>query len=203
MGAIRQRGLECGETESMSEPSSEEKESLAERPANRTEPTTRLTEPVAAFPQPGKLKHLVVVGYIVHDSKVLLVWHEKLRKWLPPGGHVEEGELPIEAVIREVLEETGYAVTLRGRTSAGGNEEGVQVLPLPHHIQVEYIDEQHDHLDFAYECCLANPNPTANGTSKHRWFTEGELAEPGVGENVRHFSRILLRTQGEQSSVLG
>jgi len=176
---------------------------LAERSANRLEPATRGARSTPAFPQPGKLKHLVVVGYIVHERKVLLVWHEKLRKWLPPGGHVEEGELPTEAVIREVLEETGYAVIVRDRPSPGGNEEGVQVLPSPHHIQVEYIDEQHDHLDLAYECSLVNPVPAANGTSRHRWFTEQELAERGVGENVRHFSRILLRTEGERSSAVG
>ncbi len=185
----------------MNDQSSDGNGPLADRPASRLEPANRHAEPAPAFPQPGKLKHLVVVGYIVHKSKVLLVWHEKLRKWLPPGGHVEEGELPTEAVIREVLEETGYAVKLRDRTPPDGNEERVQVLPLPHHIQVEYIDEQHDHLDLAYECCLVNSNPAAYGTSEHRWFTEEELAEPGVGENVRHFSRMLLRTQGEQSGA--
>jgi ADP-ribose pyrophosphatase YjhB (NUDIX family) len=195
--------VERGKNESVSEPLSHGSGPSAERPASRLEPADRRTEPAPAFPQAGKLKHLVVVGYIVHEGKVLLVWHEKLGKWLPPGGHVEEGELPTEAVIREVLEETGYAVSLRNRTSPGGNEKGVLVLPVPHHIQVEYIDGRHDHLDLAYECCLVNPNPAANGTSKHRWFTEGELSEFGVGENVRHFSRMLLRTQGEPSSAVG
>ncbi|MGO9275803.1 MAG: NUDIX hydrolase [Terriglobia bacterium] len=183
----------------MNEQSSDGKESLAQCQANRFEPSTHESPLANAFLQPGRHNHLVVVGYIVHNGKVLLVWHEKLRKWLPPGGHVEEGELPTEAVIREVREETGYAVTVRDRTPPGGNEEGVRVLPLPHHIQVEYINEQHDHLDLAYECCLMNPDPAANGTSQHRWFSEGELLEPGVGENVRHFSQLLLRTEGVSS----
>jgi len=187
----------------MNEQSSAGKESLAERAANRTEPTARDSPLANAFGQPGRPNHLVVVGYIVHAGKVLLVWHEKLRKWLPPGGHVEEGELPTEAVIREVLEEAGYAVTVRDCTPPGGNEEGVRVLPMPHHIQVEYIDGQHDHLDLAYECCLANPDPAASGTSRHRWFTEAELLEPGVGENVRHFCQMLLRAEGVPSRPPG
>jgi ADP-ribose pyrophosphatase YjhB (NUDIX family) len=31
-------------------------------------------------------------------------------KWTLPGGHVEVGETPVEAVVREVREETGYVV---------------------------------------------------------------------------------------------
>jgi len=195
--------VEQGTSERMNEHLNDGKESLADGPANRNEPRASDSPRANAFRHTGRYNHLVVVGYIVHEGKVLLVWHEKLEKWLPPGGHVEEGELPTEAVIREVREETGYVVTLRDRTALGGNEEGVRVLPAPHHVQVEYIDEEHDHLDLAYECSLVNPNPAANGTSKHRWFAEGELTEPGVGENVRHFSRMLLRAEGQQSSAAG
>jgi 8-oxo-dGTP diphosphatase len=36
------------------------------------------------------------------QSKVLLVDHKKSGLWLPSGGHVEPGEDPKEAVIREV-----------------------------------------------------------------------------------------------------
>jgi len=37
--------------------------------------------------------------------------HPKLKKWLPPGGHVEENESPPEAATREVKEETGLEIT--------------------------------------------------------------------------------------------
>lgn len=33
-----------------------------------------------------------------------------IRKWTLPGGHVECGETPVEAVVREVREETGFIV---------------------------------------------------------------------------------------------
>src|SRR5512145_2862034 len=41
-------------------------------------------------------------------QRVLLLFHEKLRRWLQPGGHAEPGETQGEAIaLREALEETG------------------------------------------------------------------------------------------------
>ena len=41
------------------------------------------------------------------DGRVLLVHHNKLGRWLYPGGHVDPNEDPVQAVLREVAEETG------------------------------------------------------------------------------------------------
>ncbi len=58
-------------------------------------------------------RHVVVVGCLVRnaDSKVLLIRHHR-RGWEIPQGRVEEGEGVIEALHREVLEETGVTVTV-------------------------------------------------------------------------------------------
>ena len=37
------------------------------------------------------------------NGHILMIKHKKLRKWLLPGGHVEENELPCEAVVRTGL----------------------------------------------------------------------------------------------------
>ena len=50
--------------------------------------------------------------FIVRDGATLLLWHRKLQMWLPPGGHIDPHELPHDAAVREVREETGYEVTL-------------------------------------------------------------------------------------------
>ena len=46
---------------------------------------------------PGQvLRHFTVAVFVVHDRRVLLHYHRKLGKWLPPGGHIEANELPDE-----------------------------------------------------------------------------------------------------------
>ena len=87
----------------------------------------------------------VATGYLVRDGKTLLLKHRKLGMWLPPGGHIEEGETPDEAVLREVLEETGleaeFIAAPRPPKMSGGR---VESLHEPHRVQVEEIPGWHD-----------------------------------------------------------
>src|SRR5215469_2720234 len=56
-------------------------------------------------------KHLVVYFVPVDAANrcLLLGDHRKSGLWLPPGGHVEDGEEPRAAVVREAHEELGIA----------------------------------------------------------------------------------------------
>jgi 8-oxo-dGTP pyrophosphatase MutT (NUDIX family) len=56
--------------------------------------------------------HVTASGVVVDlpARRVLLIRHNVLDRWLPPGGHVEAGELPATAARREVREEVGIAV---------------------------------------------------------------------------------------------
>jgi 8-oxo-dGTP pyrophosphatase MutT (NUDIX family) len=51
--------------------------------------------------------HITASGLAIQDGKVLLIFHPYIKQWFQPGGHIDEGEAPIEAAIREVFEETG------------------------------------------------------------------------------------------------
>ena len=53
------------------------------------------------------VRHFTATAYVVHDGRVALHWHPKVKAWLPPGGHIEENEDPVQAVLRETEEETG------------------------------------------------------------------------------------------------
>ena len=59
--------------------------------------------------------HRVVAGALVRGDRVLLGHRSPARRWFPdvwdfPGGHVEDGERPEEALRRELIEEIGVDV---------------------------------------------------------------------------------------------
>jgi len=58
-------------------------------------------------------RELAVLCLTIDDGKVLMVKRLKepcLGCLVPPGGHVEDGELPHEACVRETLEEASWLV---------------------------------------------------------------------------------------------
>ncbi len=68
--------------------------------------------------------------------------------WLPPGGHIEENELPDDAAVREVFEETGLRVELVGDRREDVSDP-VQ-LHRPAGVQLENIESGHQHIDLIY-----------------------------------------------------
>jgi 8-oxo-dGTP pyrophosphatase MutT (NUDIX family) len=59
-------------------------------------------------------RHFTVSGFLVEGDRTMLHWHKKLQLWLPPGGHIDPDEDPIQAVEREVREETGIEAVVEG-----------------------------------------------------------------------------------------
>lgn len=57
-----------------------------------------------------------VCCYLIKDNQVLMIYRNKKKrdinhnKWIGLGGHIEEGETPVEAVIRELKEESGLTI---------------------------------------------------------------------------------------------
>jgi len=137
------------------------------------------------------VRHFTATGFLVNECKVLLHWHPKVQAWLPPGGHINDNEDPEQAVLREIMEETGFKAEVIGQGPTIDFEYPKQV-PSPLTIMVEDINDPiegcHQHIDMIYVCRLIGSNfPLKNGW---KWvgksqLISGELLDRGDGKNFR------------------
>jgi len=130
-------------------------------------------------------RHFTVAVFVVRDGKVLLHWHRKLGMWLPPGGHIERDELPDEAAVREVLEETGVEVELVGERREDV-EDPVQ-LHRPAGVQLEDIGPGHQHIDLIYFARPRGPAEIRDEFSADRvgWYAPEDWNGMAVNDEVR------------------
>lgn len=99
------------------------------------------------------IRHFTASGIVLADEQVLLVEHRKLGMWLYPGGHIEPDEDPVQAVLREVAEETGLACRIVAVPRFV--HPAATVLPAPFTILVHDIPANaqtplHQHIDLVY-----------------------------------------------------
>lgn len=147
---------------------------------------------------PGQLlRHFTVAVFVVHDGRVLLHFHRKLGKWLPPGGHIEDNELPDEAGIREVREETGIRARLVG--ARGLPIDDPRQLVVPAGIQVENIYPGHQHVDLVYfarpdpdHVRSAEVDPRLAESDRVAWYAAADLPALGASDEIQAWARRAL-----------
>lgn len=124
------------------------------------------------------IRHFTASGYVVHQGCVLFHWHPKVCGLLPPGGHIEANEDPVEAVLREIKEETGLEVEVVSSVLPLDVKYPIQVAP-PETIMVEDINDPeigpHQHIDMIYFCQLVGPVEKLK--DGWHWIDETSLVE--------------------------
>ncbi len=131
---------------------------------------------------------------VFHRHELLFIWHEKLKVWMYPGGHVEQNESPDVAARRETLEETGIEVELYepgfGSRKTIRGKEAVE-LQRPFKIiyeNVHYPTEDHEHFDMVYIAFPSKGDISGIGsgeTKKFRWIGKGEIQKLNTFDNVK------------------
>ena len=94
------------------------------------------------------------------EGRVLLLLRPAFVTWMPhkwalPGGHIEEGERPIEAAVREVREETTLVITDPTEFYMSPNGEVVYFTVRGQSGDVT-IDWEHDDFAWVYPEDLTN-----------------------------------------------
>jgi len=144
-------------------------------------------------------RDLAVSVFVVWRDRVLLHKHRKLGLWLPPGGHVERNEVPDDAAVREVLEETGVAVRLIGRPPI--DAPGPRQLTRPRGVQLEDIGPGHQHVDLVY---LARPTEPYDGLLRTGeeglgWYDLAGATALGLTAEMSAWVSLALGELGEAS----
>jgi 8-oxo-dGTP pyrophosphatase MutT (NUDIX family)/GNAT superfamily N-acetyltransferase len=125
------------------------------------------------FDEHASPTHVTASAIVTGEQGVVLHLHKRLAIWLQPGGHIDEGEVPWQAALREAREETGLPV-----------EAGPQPEHLVH-VDVHPGPRGHTHLDLRYHLTApgVRPSPPPGESPDVRWFDWPEairVAEPGL-----------------------
>jgi ADP-ribose pyrophosphatase len=113
--------------------------------------------------------HITASGLVVKDDKVLLIFHPYIKRWFQPGGHIDEGESPVEAAIREVYEETGYVCEL---DSVNQNPIDIDIHEIPENPKKS--EGAHLHIDLLFCLRVLRQEQSAEDI-ECAWFAFGDV----------------------------
>lgn len=121
----------------------------------------RLADP---FSEDADPVHVTGSAIVVGSRGTVLHLHKRLHRWMQLGGHVEPGETPWDAALRESMEETGLPVHHADDT------------PRLVHLDVHPAARGHTHLDLRYLLSAPDrdPVPPPGESEQVRWFSWDE-----------------------------
>lgn len=151
------------------------------------------------MPHIHELIDFTVVAFLVHKDRVLLIFHTKLQKWLPLGGHIELDENPDQALFREIQEESGlkeHELEVFGEKPSL-KPEGRKFLYAPAYLDIHDIDETHRHVGMVY-FVKAKSDSVKLAQAEHdeiRWVTAEGLQDPALNlqPDVKFYAREALK----------
>jgi len=148
-------------------------------------------------------RHFTATAFIIDSQhRTLLLWHKRLKRWMPPGGHIDADETPEDAAKRECKEETGLDVEIMGADQddvfTENSEEG-SILKMPVNLLLENIpacedrgEEAHQHMDFVYIAKLLDESQSITLAEDEgreiRWFTKEEIEQ--LDETTEIFGNV-------------
>jgi 8-oxo-dGTP pyrophosphatase MutT (NUDIX family) len=123
------------------------------------DPYTRLSE----------AGHITASGLVIENDKVLLILHPYIQRWFQPGGHIDSGESPIDAAIREVYEETGYVCEIDPNNQ---DPIDIDIHEIPENLKKG--EGAHVHIDLLYQLKVLRQEQSIEEI-KFQWFSIDDI----------------------------
>lgn len=126
------------------------------------------------FSRQNVVGHITASGLVIKDDLALLIYHPYLKKWIQPGGHIDEGETPIEAAIREVYEETGIMCKpIDGRLDA----IDIDLHEIP--ANSKKSEGAHLHIDLLFALQIIDERESPEEIEK-AWVSFDQITNPRI-----------------------
>lgn len=137
----------------------------------------------------GNEKSMTATVYVINNGRVLLHRHKKFNLLFPVGGHIEKGELPQEAAIREVKEEAGLKIQIWTKEQEL-NLTKVKQLINPQYMLLENIGKEIENIDFIYFGVTTNLicKPQKGESREFYWLTQEEIE---VDKNIKEHVKVI------------
>lgn len=128
---------------------------------------------------------------------ILLMYNKKLEKWLQPGGHIENMELPFETCLREAKEETGIDVSLLNNGSF--TSFNYQPVYVEH-----YKNKVGDMIDFQFVAFPLNKKLSNNSENNLvKWQNISNIdTECDIDDEIKFKAKFLFNTYRETYFLL-
>jgi ADP-ribose pyrophosphatase YjhB (NUDIX family) len=147
----------------------------------------------------------VVGGYVVESQRVLLMWHSRLDRWVPPGGRIamSRGEYPHEAVIRGVKAECGLDISIGLTKELVQGDNLTSPVPSPVAMQEIRLDSGEYYLDMVYFCRRTGGSVILDyhQAQAYHWFDSSDLHSYPLVPHIRRFAHLALDWIGEEDAA--
>jgi 8-oxo-dGTP pyrophosphatase MutT (NUDIX family) len=135
--------------------------------------------------------HVTCTALVMHPREplVLLMFHHRLKRWLLPGGHVEESDASLAgAAAREALEETMVKVDMDiDPILAGIDVHGIPPKPA---VPPNEGEPFHLHHDLIWSLRAASPEIAVTEEAPSViWAAEADWGRLGLAESIRNAVR--------------
>ena len=136
--------------------------------------------------------HFTASAFVVHQDRLLLIRHTKLRRWLQPGGHIDAADAsPHAAAVRELAEEAGVA-----DAAGDGRLFDLDVHPIP--PSPAKHEPAHEHFDLRYLFHAPTDAATAGSDAADvKWLPLAAVTPTLTDASVARAVAKLAKTAGQ------